>query len=152
MPGGGVSRFRFDSRITCASGCTNPVLNIFTVSAQSNSRYYMAEIQTEMVENVIVYITKYIFVRQCATPLHFPIIQRQNGANSVNFPRRRSSAQPTNFPPWMDVWTAQPCIQVLWCAMASCDMHMKIAVGILWNECQLLMIYVTFAADDGGTQ
>jgi hypothetical protein len=52
-------RRRFDQgSVTCASGCTNPVLNIFTVSAQSNSRYYMAEIQTEMVENVVVYITK----------------------------------------------------------------------------------------------
>jgi hypothetical protein len=77
-----IPRLRFDQgSVTCASGCTNPVLNIFTVSAQSNSRYYMAEIQTEMVENVVVYITKYIFVRQCATPLHFPVIQRQNGAN-----------------------------------------------------------------------
>jgi hypothetical protein len=67
--------------VTCASGCTNPVLNIFTVSAHSNSCYYMAEIQTEMVENVAVCITKYIFVCQCATPVHFPIILRQNGAN-----------------------------------------------------------------------
>jgi hypothetical protein len=38
--------------------CTNPILNVFTVSAQSNSCYYMAEIQTEMVENVVVCITK----------------------------------------------------------------------------------------------
>jgi hypothetical protein len=67
--------------VTCTSGCTNPVLNIFTVSAQSNSCYYMAEIQTEMVENVAVCITKYIFVRQCGTPVHFPIILRQIGAN-----------------------------------------------------------------------